>query len=245
MTEASSSAPGPARIGALLALCRVSNLPTVWMNALAAAVLAGAGARTGTVLLLAASMSAFYCGGMCLNDICDRESDAREQPFRPIPSGRVTVGGAWVATCVLFAAGLGLLALAPYPSALVPGLLLLGTIIAYDRRHKQNAASVLLMAACRLLVFAICAWAVSGTVRPLVLGAGGVCFAYTLGISLAARHENRRGAPYPFPLIPNLIAGMAVVDGLYLAVAVAPGWMAAGVAAAGLTRFGQRYVRGD
>jgi 4-hydroxybenzoate polyprenyltransferase len=245
VTEATAPSAARKRAGAILALCRVSNLPTVWMNALAAVVLASAPVRPWTVVLLAASMSAFYCGGMCLNDIFDRESDAREQPFRPIPSGRVSLAGAWVTAVALLAAGLGLLGLAPFPSALLPGLALLGTIFAYDLRHKKSAASVLLMAACRLLVFVVCAWAVSGTLRPLVLGAGAVCFAYTLGISVAARHENRRGEPYAFPLIPSLIAGMSLVDGLYLAVTAAPHWLAAGIAASVLTSIGQRYVRGD
>ncbi len=245
MTEAGAPSLARRRAGAILALCRVSNLPTVWMNALAAVVLSGAPVGPWTVVLLAASMSAFYCGGVCLNDIIDRESDAREQPFRPIPSGRVSLRGAWVTAVALFVAGLGLLGLAPFPSALLPGLLLLGTIFAYDLRHKKSSASVLWMASCRLLVFVVCAWAVSGTVRPLVLGAGVVCYAYTLGVSLVARHENRRGEPYTFPLIPRLIAGMSLVDGLYLAVAAAPGWLAAGIAASILTRLGQRYVRGD
>jgi 4-hydroxybenzoate polyprenyltransferase len=235
----------PNRAGAILALCRVSNLPTVWMNALAAAVLSSAGVRPWTVVLLATSMSAFYCGGMCLNDVFDRESDAREQPLRPIPSGRVTLAGAWVTAAALFGVALGLLGLAPFPSALLPGLVLLGTIFAYDLRHKKSPASVLLMAACRLLVFVVCAWAVSGTVRPLVLGAGSICFAYTLGISAVARHENRRGEPFSFPVVPRLIAGMSLVDGLFLAVVAAPGWLAAGIAASTLTCFGQRYVRGD
>src|SRR5262245_21014757 len=39
-------------------------------------------------LVLAAS-SCLYLAGMALNDYFDREQDARERPFRPIPSGRV------------------------------------------------------------------------------------------------------------------------------------------------------------
>jgi len=38
---------------------------------------------------------------------------------------------------------------------------------------------------------------------------------------------------------------MALVDGLFLAVAVSPAWLLAGIAAALLTLLGQRVVRGD
>jgi hypothetical protein len=42
-----------------------------------------------------------------------------------------------------------------------------------------------------------------------------------------------------------MIAGMSVVDGLVLTLAVSPLWLLAGIAAATLTHFGQRFVRGD
>ena len=51
MIEAAAPTPR-AKLGALLALCRVSNLPTVWMNVLTALVLSGAGTPLPTFLLL-------------------------------------------------------------------------------------------------------------------------------------------------------------------------------------------------
>jgi 4-hydroxybenzoate polyprenyltransferase len=233
------------KAGALLALCRVSNLPTVWMNVLAAALLADAGATAGDVLLLAAALSASYCGGMCLNDVCDREIDARKRPSRPIPSGRVSPAEARAVAAALLGAGLGLLGLAPHPSAAWPGLALLALIVAYDRLHRRHPSTVLLMAGCRAMVFAVTAWAVADAIPPLVALAGGLQFAYTLAVTAVARHEGTRGAPYPFPLIPRLIASMSLLDGALLAVAVAPAWGLSGAGAAAVTLFGQRYVRGD
>ena len=243
MTEAAASKRG-SRAGAILALCRVSNLPTVWMNVVAAAVLAGS-AEAGAVVLLAASMSAFYCGGMALNDLSDREWDAREQPYRPIPSGRVTVNQARLTTGVLFAGGFALLLLAPFPTALLPALVLLGLIVTYDRFHKQHPASVLLMAGCRLMVFTVTSWALAGTLVAWALAGGSVCFAYTLLISVAARHENTRGRPYPWPVVPRMIAAMSVVDGAFVGLVVGPLWILPGLAAALLTHLAQRWVRGD
>ncbi len=214
------------------------------MNVLAAVLLSG-GANGGVFLLLAASMSALYCAGMCLNDICDREVDARQQPFRPIPSGRIELKEAWWLTAVLLGSGLGLLCLAPVDSAVMPGLALVALIFAYDRLHKAHPATVLLMAGCRFMVFAVCGWAVAGTLSPLVVAGGGLCFVYTLLISVVARHENTRGTRYSFPAIPWMIAAMSLVDGAFVAVVIAPAWLLAGFAAALLTHFGQRFVRGD
>ena len=53
-----------------------------------------------TFLLIASSC--LYLSGMVLNDVFDREVDARERPKRPIPSGRISVksaailGGVWL-----------------------------------------------------------------------------------------------------------------------------------------------------
>lgn len=228
-----------------LDLCRVSNLPTVWTNVLAAGLLATGQFQPGPYLLLAAALSCFYLAGMSLNDLCDLEHDRRHRPGRPLPSGRVSVGGARVLTMALFAAGLGLLALAPDPLGLAAGLPLILAIVAYDLRHKGNPLSVLIMAACRLLVFVVVALALTGGVPPLVWLAGALQFAWVVLVSLTARHENRRSTPWPFPVIPAMLAAISLVDGLVMASLVALPWLAAGVAGAVLTWAGQRYVRGD
>ena len=57
-----------------LRLGRVSNLPTVWTNVAAAAVLAGVPLASLGVLALAVACSLFYVGGMFLNDAFDASS---------------------------------------------------------------------------------------------------------------------------------------------------------------------------
>ena len=64
------------KAGTALRLGRVSNLPTVWTNALAGAVLAGASGFGGELVLLAAAFTLFYTGGMFLNDAFDAPWDA-------------------------------------------------------------------------------------------------------------------------------------------------------------------------
>jgi len=105
------------KLRALLELCRISNLPTVWSNAVLG-YFAGAqvfgmvrpnspwGGRQSSrdlieaithepwnalllIVMLSVPFSLLYSGGMILNDYIDRGVDAEERPGRPIPSGRV------------------------------------------------------------------------------------------------------------------------------------------------------------
>jgi 4-hydroxybenzoate polyprenyltransferase len=249
VTEAAAGAAQP-KWRSILALCRVSNLPTIWMNVLTAALLSAAGGLavevSGLVVgLLALALSAFYCGGMALNDLFDRDVDAREQPFRPIPAGRISVTEARVVAFALFALGFALLLAAPNPSSVGPGLGLLALIVLYDWLHKRHAASVVLMAACRLMVYPVTAVAIAGAVSGWVWVAAFCQLVYTVLVTVVARYENTRSARFSFPLIPRMIAGMSILDGLIVAWVVAPVWLLAGAAAAALTIGGQRFVRGD
>jgi 4-hydroxybenzoate polyprenyltransferase len=232
-------------VKAYLDLCRVSNLPTVWTNVLAAVVLSGAEVSWPLFSLLSLSLSFFYSGGMCLNDICDAGIDRLKRPSRPIPSGRVSLRGAWLFTGILFTIGLTLLAAVPHPRAILAGMALLLFIIAYDFLHKALYLSIFLMATCRLTVFVVSALAVSGTVGRYVGLAGCLQFGYVLLISVVARHENRRSEPYAVPLVPIMLAGISLLDGVVMAVAVSPVWLAAGICGAAMTLAGQRFVRGD
>lgn len=230
-------------------LCRVSNLPSVWMNVLTAALLVShqtsVALSAWVVLLLMMSLSLFYMGGMSLNDYMDRHWDREHQPFRPIASGKVRARTVALLSVVLFSAALACLAFAPYSAGFYTGLVLLLVIVVYDSWHKQNAASVVVMASARLLVFLVTARALHNEWLPIIWLAAGLQFFYTLALTLVARHEHRRQRSYSLPLIPLLIAGMSVLDGLLLALVVHPGWLLVGVAAACGTRFGQKYVRGD
>ncbi len=64
-----------------------------------------------TVGLLIAASAALYLAGMVLNDVFDLELDREEQPWRPLPSGRISLAAAqrlgWnlLSVGVLLAAG--------------------------------------------------------------------------------------------------------------------------------------------
>lgn len=193
------------RLGAWLRLGRVSNLPTVWTNSLAAVALSGeTAAPVGTVACMAL-MSVSYVAGMVLNDAFDAGYDAIHRPSRPIPSGMVSKGAAFtVGFGGLGAAivGVGVVAQQLGHSSL--GALCLGAalgalIVAYDAYHKTNPLSPVVMGACRALVYLTTAYAVSGRISNEVLAAGALQWSYIIGLTYAAKQEDlaRPGAFWP------------------------------------------------
>lgn len=197
-----------ARGNVWLRLGRVSNLPTVWSNALAALALGGLSEQPPLLVLgLVAVFSLAYIGGMFLNDAFDRHIDARERPERPIPSGEVTATQVFCVGFGLLAASLlglvGLAASVPGGSvagATLGGGLLVLAIVVYDVRHKGNPLSPVLMGLCRAFVYSAVGLALAGAVVPgLVIGAVGL-LGHVVGITYAARHEGQGRLRWLWPL---------------------------------------------
>src|ERR1700739_1237491 len=101
MSATVTAMPG---VATLLRRGRISNLPTVWTNVLAGSVLAGGAQFSNEIALIVVAMTAFYVGGMYLNDYFDRAIDARDRPGRPIDAGEIRTGS-------VLSIGFGLLAL--------------------------------------------------------------------------------------------------------------------------------------
>jgi UbiA prenyltransferase family len=173
-------------------------------------------------LLLAAS-SLLYLAGMALNDYFDREQDARERPFRPIPSGRVPAGRALGLGLGMLAAGgaLGWIA-AVVSGDLRPGIvvtLLAAAVLVYDGALKRTPLGPLVMGACRTLnVLLGMSVSVEPWTSPLVAVALGVGM-YIVGVTIFARREARESGRAQLALgLVVLLAGIACV-------ASAPEWV--------------------
>ena len=177
-----------ASLAGWLTLARISNSPTVVSNVLAGASLAGVVQPDRTVALLAVAMVLFYTAGMVLNDLCDYEWDRRQRPERPLPSGLVSRRAAGAATIALFAAGCALLWLAG-PAAFASGLVLVALIVLYDRWHKGNPLSPLVMAGCRLLVYVTAFVAFAWPLSAELLAVGGMLVLYMVGLTAIAKSE--------------------------------------------------------
>ena len=194
------AARGPVSMTTLLALGRISNLPTVWTNTLAGIVLAGGDWRNWRFGTLLVAMSLFYIGGMYLNDYFDRAIDARERPERPIPSGAIPGGAVSLIGFGLLV--VGLVVTATMGAAAVAIALLLGAaIVAYDCHHKDNPLAPIVMGACRALVYGTATVGVGGHASPLVIVAAVAVGAYVAGLTYAARQESLEKVGNLWPLL--------------------------------------------
>src|SRR6476661_8100441 len=133
----------------LLSFARLLRLPNVFtafadigLGLCATAALSPAAvnddfAWKAALLVLASGM--LYSAGMVWNDYFDLAEDKRDRPFRPLPSGRVSIRTAVVIGTLLLAGGWACAALTGRAGALV-GLALAAAVIAYDARIKRTAA---------------------------------------------------------------------------------------------------------
>jgi 4-hydroxybenzoate polyprenyltransferase len=209
-------------VSVYLKLGRVSNLPTVWTNAVAGALLAGARPGAGTLLTLALALSAYYVGGMYLNDGFDRDIDARERPERPIPAGLVSARRVFTIGYTLLALGLvGVASVSATPGTIVSGLALGGTIVLYDAWHKANPLSPVIMGLCRVLVYLTAALATSGRLAAPVLAGAACLLAYLVGLTYVAKHENKPLVARTWPLLGLAAPVVYAFTGLTTAASVA------------------------
>lgn len=172
---------------ALLALGRVSHLPTVWSNCLAGWWLGGAGTRQSLPLLLAGT-SCLYLGGAFLNDAFDAEYDRQYRRTRPIPSGAISTeavqwwGLGWL--------GLGIAVL--FWLGRIPGglaLVLTACILLFNTVHRWLTIAPLLLGLCRLFLYLIAAACGAEGLTGWPVWCGLAMAAYVAGLGFVARWE--------------------------------------------------------
>lgn len=206
----------------ILKLGRVSNLPTVWSNALAGVVLAGVSPLSWNILTVMVAMSMAYIGGMFLNDAFDRKIDAKERPERPIPSGKIKAAEVYAAGFTLLAGALFftlLAALAWGGSTLVASLcalLLCAAIVLYNAWHKNNPYSPVIMGICRILIYFCAAFSATGTPSTMLYLGAFALLAYLIGLTYVAKQENlgevKNLWPVAFLAVPGLVGIYAAVS---------------------------------
>jgi 4-hydroxybenzoate polyprenyltransferase len=207
------------KLGVALKLGRVSNLPTVTTNVLAAVALSGAEPSIFALVAICAGISLLYIAGMYLNDFFDRTVDALERPERPIPSGQVSAGEVFGAGFALLAFGVLTIAGVAFTAgggwlALASAITLASLIVVYNVHHKANPLAPLVMGLCRVGAYTTAALAAGGPLCPALVIGCGLLLAYLMGLSAIARHENKpRGtagrlsvlAPMTFMVVPFVV----------------------------------------
>ncbi len=175
----------------LLVLGRVSNLPTVWSNCLAAFVLSEGDSR-GDLALLMLGASLFYLGGMYLNDAFDAGFDRQFRKERPIPSGAIREKTVWILGGLQLALGFVCFSVASrVPDSL--SILLGASILVYNATHKAVSWSPVLMALCRFVLFLSIASVGQAGIAGSVLWSAIALSSYIVGLSCVARRESDGG----------------------------------------------------
>jgi UbiA prenyltransferase family protein len=213
MSAAAAQMPS---LSTLLRLGRISNVPTVWTNVLAGSIIGGGAGHSDEVALIAIAMTAFYVGGMYLNDYFDRAIDARERPGRPIDAGEIRANSVMLIGFGLLAAGIALM-IAFGAGAVLCGFLLAGVIVLYDVWHKGNMLSPVVMGLCRALVYIGTGVAMAGGISNTTVVGAAALACHVAGITYAAKQESldRVGNFWPLVLlaVPLIVALPVLFDG--------------------------------
>jgi 4-hydroxybenzoate polyprenyltransferase len=193
-------------ISSLRAYAQLLRLPNVftavadiclgWLAALAAG--APLALWPSFAFLMCAS-AALYSAGMVWNDFFDIEQDQRERPFRPLPSRRITRGGAARLGTALLGAGVACAALAGWFNALaqsstvvIAGFLVVA-ILFYDAWLKRTWFGPVAMGSCRFLNVLLGLTIAEGTSLrwPARIYVASVIGLYIVGVTWFARTEAR------------------------------------------------------
>lgn len=210
------------KLSTALRLGRVSNLPTVWTNTLAGAVLAGATGFGAQFAVMLVAFSFFYTGGMFLNDAFDADIDARDRPERPIPSGEISRREVFGFASGLMVAGVVLLAyvgmVMPPRTGMWPaisGLALAVTVVYYNWNHKDNLFSPVVMGLCRVLVYVGAGLCFTTAPTPELWIGAVLMLCYLIGLTYVAKQENLAEVQNLWPL---LFLGAPVLYGAWMMV---------------------------
>ena len=182
---------------ALAQLLRLPNVFTAFADIALGALAAGAfSVAPWSVALLMLASGCLYLSGMGWNDFFDRAADARTQPFRPIPSGRVSARFAGLLAAGLMLAGvviaLAVTLLFPSPTERMPPVavvgILAGVITLYNVWLKHTPLGPGAMGSCRALNvgLGLSAGNSDATLASALVTIVGV---YIAGVTLFARTE--------------------------------------------------------
>ena len=137
------------KVRAWLQLFRVPNLLTVPGDPLAGFLLATGGRLDERVVPAVVACLCLYALGLVLNDLADQKEDAVDRPNRPLPSGAVPRGAAYIVAGNLVIFGIGLPLMAGPPVAMMAVGVLLGVVLYNFFTKKIAVIGALTMGACR------------------------------------------------------------------------------------------------
>lgn len=194
---------------ALLTVGRVSNLPTVWTNVLAAAIIAQSELVASQLVwfMTFLALSLMYLGGMFLNDAFDAPWDKLNNPSRPIAAGQISASLVWVLGIGMMLIAVVLIGIFYLPQAntllgWLAALSLAACIVLYNAWHKTFAHAAFIMGGCRFGVYVVAALLLAEPNIMVILAAFSLLL-YIAGLTYLARleHVNQIGGYWPLILL--------------------------------------------
>lgn len=196
----------------LALLIRLPNSFTVVSNVVAAYVIGTHGdiaIKPLSFLIIAALC--LYHGGIVLNDCMDVKEDRVNQPNRPLASGAIKVGFAWM--LVIYLLGFGVAITYTFGSNTFRLGVLLGlSIVAYNYAPREGLLGCLIMGACRGLNWLMVLAAV-GALQEFAHYAA-VVSVYVMSLTFLSRDEEYAKRPW---LAWLSVAGMGLAALIFLA----------------------------
>ena len=148
----------------------------------------------GRVALLVMASICIYAAGMAANDLFDADTDARERPARPLPSGRVSVAAVWRMVVGLQLAGVGLAWVGGGTPAGIATAATVAATYLYNGLLKSGPFGPLMMGACRygnaaIGLAAASAFGATGAVVPASWVVPLGTLLYVAAVTGVSRHE--------------------------------------------------------
>lgn len=212
-----------------LRLIRLPNVFTaisdVMMGFLFTGIVVPASGLLFAIIVLASSL--MYMAGMVLNDLFDIEQDRRERPFRPLPSGRITIRQASILGWGMLVTGVVLGVVSDgvwsggrkgWGAVSLVAVVLAICIVLYDRFVKKSLVGPWVMGACRTanVLFGMSAgamtvptnekwWNVDAAGLVIAVGIG----VYVAGVTWFARRE-ASDSPRPMLIWGALVMALGI-----------------------------------
>lgn len=204
-------------------LVRLPNVFTAPSNVLAGYFATTLPAEASGLHLAALTVSSglLYIAGIALNDYCDIETDRKERPSRPLPSGSIPKKHALIIALASFIAANAIALLAVGFASLAVSLALTTMIIAYDYRLKHTRAGPPAMGGSRFLnvilgaspAISVALLAGTGFQLETAMFAATSLFVYVVAITMLSRKEvgSEKPSPVSFMIVFALIAAIAAI----------------------------------
>ncbi|MGB0723597.1 MAG: UbiA family prenyltransferase [Gammaproteobacteria bacterium] len=167
-------------------------------------IVTGGDVRLTPLVSLLIASGLIYSAGMVLNDCFDLEIDRRERPYRPLPSGAVSMTTAWLLGAGMMMAGVTLAFTAGTASGL-SALALAALVLAYDGWAKNGLLGPPVMGLCRYAN-----WIMGLSILPLTTASWLLpipILLYVTGVTILSGQEveaRQRGAVIAAALVGGL-----------------------------------------